>query len=202
MSPGSTGPTSSSGNNSSTSAGTPGWTGPIGTVATTPTPPKEATRSIVFPLGLAAILILSFFIVLTTGSFLAVGVLWILVAMTVLLLQTYGFINTAVLAPLLAVPVAQPVGSATSSLTNVTTLGNEVFHISDNKFTYDDAPAVCAAYGGQLATLEQIIHAYNHGAEWCGYGWSAGGMALYPTQKGTWDALQGLMIKMLIIGPV
>jgi hypothetical protein len=65
-----------------------------------------------------------------------------------------------------------------------------VFHISDNKFTYDDAPAVCAAYDAQLATLEQIIDAYNNGAEWCGYGWSAGGMALYPTQKGTWDALQ------------
>jgi hypothetical protein len=75
-------------------------------------------------------------------------------------------------------------------LTNVNIVGSEVFHIADNKFTYDDAPAVCAAYDSQLATLEQIIDAYNHGAEWCGYGWSAGGMALYPTQKGTWDALQ------------
>jgi hypothetical protein len=65
-----------------------------------------------------------------------------------------------------------------------------VFHIDDSQFTYADAPAVCAAYGAELATLEQIIEAYNHGAEWCGYGWSAGGFALYPTQKGTWQALQ------------
>jgi len=68
--------------------------------------------------------------------------------------------------------------------------GSEAFHIADNKFTYEDAPAVCAAYGSQLATLDQIILAYNAGAEWCGYGWSEGGMALYPTQKGTWDSLQ------------
>jgi len=68
--------------------------------------------------------------------------------------------------------------------------GSEVFHIADNKFTYEDAPAVCAAYGSQLATLDQIILSYNAGAEWCGYGWSEGGMALYPTQKGTWDLLQ------------
>jgi hypothetical protein len=102
------------------------------------------------------------------------------------LLNVYGFVTADILAP----AVVQPVGSATSSLTNVNIVGSEVFHIADNKFTYDDAPAVCAAYDSQLASLEQIIDAYNHGAEWCGYGWSAGGMALYPTQKGTWDALQ------------
>jgi hypothetical protein len=120
----------------------------------------------------------------------AVGVLWVLVLMIGFVLQVYGFIDANILAPVISAPAVQPVGSATSSLTNVNLVGNEVFHISDNKFTYEDAPAVCAAYDAQLATLEQIIDAYNHGAEWCGYGWSAGGMALYPTQKGTWDALQ------------
>jgi hypothetical protein len=109
--------------------------------------------------------------------------------MIVLLLEAYGFVTAAVLSPF-STPAPQPVGSATSSLTTVNSVANEVFHISDNRFTYDDAPAVCAAYDAKLATLEQIIEAYNHGAEWCGYGWSAGGMALYPTQKGTWDALQ------------
>lgn len=69
-------------------------------------------------------------------------------------------------------------------------MGSEVFHVSDATFTYDQAEAVCAAYDSQLATLEQIIEAYNHGAEWCSYGWSAGGMALYPTQKATWQQLQ------------
>lgn len=66
----------------------------------------------------------------------------------------------------------------------------EVFHISDNTYTYDDAPAVCAAYGAELASYDQITEAQVQGAEWCGYGWSAAGMALYPTQEATWQALQ------------
>ena len=32
--------------------------------------------------------------------------------------------------------------------------------------------------------------AYNNGGEWCGYGWSNGQMALFPTQKKTWNNLQ------------
>jgi len=154
--------------------------------------PAAATTSsgYVIPAVLAAGLVLTFFVLLSTGSILAVGVLWVVFAMIGFLLNVYGFITADVLSPLLATPSPQPVGSATSSLTNVNLVGSEVFHISDNSFTYDDAPAVCAAYDSQLASLEQIIDAYNHGAEWCGYGWSAGGMALYPTQKSTWDALQ------------
>lgn len=69
-------------------------------------------------------------------------------------------------------------------------VGSEVFHINDQVFTYDEAPAVCGAYGAELATLEQIMEAYSKGAEWCGYGWSVGGMALYPTQLETWKRLQ------------
>jgi len=145
-----------------------------------------ADNSYLIPSLLAGGLVLTFFVLLSTGSILAVGVLWVLFAMVGFLLNVYGFVTADILSP----PVVQPVGSATSSLTNVNIVGSEVFHIADNKFTYDDAQAVCAAYDSQLATLEQIIDAYNHGAEWCGYGWSAGGMALYPTQKGTWDALQ------------
>jgi hypothetical protein len=145
-----------------------------------------ADTSYLIPSLLAGGLVLTFFVLLSTGSILAVAVLWVLFAMVGFLLNVYGFVTADILAP----AVVQPIGSATSSLTNVNIVGSEVFHIADNKFTYDDAPAVCAAYDSQLATLEQIIDAYNHGAEWCGYGWSAGGMALYPTQKGTWDALQ------------
>jgi hypothetical protein len=66
----------------------------------------------------------------------------------------------------------------------------EVFHLSENTYTYDDAPAVCAAYGAELASYDQITEAQVQGAEWCGYGWSAAGMALYPTQEATWEALQ------------
>lgn len=66
----------------------------------------------------------------------------------------------------------------------------EVFNVGGNEFTYDEAAAVCAAYGADLATYDQINDAYTAGAEWCGYGWSQGGMALFPTQQATWELLQ------------
>lgn len=66
----------------------------------------------------------------------------------------------------------------------------EVFYVEGNQFTYADAPAVCAAYKSELASYDQIMDAFSKGAEWCGYGWSAGGMALFPTQESTWSLLQ------------
>ena len=66
----------------------------------------------------------------------------------------------------------------------------EVFYVSGNNYTYDEAPAVCAAYESELATYDQVTQAYGNGAEWCGYGWTQGGMGLFPTQTATWDALQ------------
>jgi hypothetical protein len=68
---------------------------------------------------------------------------------------------------------------------------NEVFNISNNFYTYDDAQAICASYDAKLATYDQVEDSYNHGGEWCNYGWSDGQMALFPTQKGTWKKLQG-----------
>jgi hypothetical protein len=67
---------------------------------------------------------------------------------------------------------------------------SEVFYVGGNEFTYDEAAAVCAAYDADLATYDQVNQAYNDGAEWCGYGWSQGGMALFPTQDSTWESLQ------------
>lgn len=66
----------------------------------------------------------------------------------------------------------------------------EVFNVRNNLYTYDEAREVCSFYGAKLATYDQIETAYNDGAEWCNYGWSEGQMALFPTQKATWDALQ------------
>ena len=66
----------------------------------------------------------------------------------------------------------------------------EVFNVSGNKYTYDDAQAVCKSYGSSLATYDQVESAYNSGAEWCNYGWSANQMAFFPTQKQTWQKLQ------------
>jgi hypothetical protein len=68
---------------------------------------------------------------------------------------------------------------------------DEVFNISNNLYTYEDAPEVCSLYGAKLATYDQIEEAYNKGGEWCNYGWSDGQMALFPTQKSTWTKLQG-----------
>ena len=66
----------------------------------------------------------------------------------------------------------------------------EVFNVSGNKYTYEDAQAVCKSYGASLATYDQVEQAYNIGAEWCNYGWSANQMAFFPTQKQTWQKLQ------------
>ena len=67
---------------------------------------------------------------------------------------------------------------------------DQVFHIPDNIYTYNDAKALCKAYDARLATYEEIENAYKKGAEWCGFGWSADQLALYPTQMATWKKLQ------------
>jgi hypothetical protein len=66
----------------------------------------------------------------------------------------------------------------------------EVFHVSDNKYNYEDAKAICAAYDGRLANYNEINQAYNDGADWCSYGWSDNQMALFPTQEEKWNKLQ------------
>ena len=66
-------------------------------------------------------------------------------------------------------------------------LKEQVFHVPENKYSYDDAGAICKAYGSRLATYDEVDQAFNKGADWCSYGWSAGQMALYPTQKEKWE---------------
>ena len=79
---------------------------------------------------------------------------------------------------------------ATKKTIKMPKIENEVFNVSNNKYSYEDAQAVCSSFGAKLATYDQIEAAYNKGAEWCNYGWSDGQMAFFPTQKGTWDKLQ------------
>lgn len=67
---------------------------------------------------------------------------------------------------------------------------HQVFHIPGNEYTYEDAKAVCHAYGAELATYDQLEDAYARGAEWCTYGWSQDQLALFPTQKSTYVELQ------------
>jgi hypothetical protein len=66
----------------------------------------------------------------------------------------------------------------------------QVFNIPGNYYNYEDANALCQAYGSKLATYEQIENAYKNGGEWCNYGWSEGQMALFPTQQQTFNNLQ------------
>jgi hypothetical protein len=66
----------------------------------------------------------------------------------------------------------------------------EVFNVSKNEFSYYDAEPLCKALGAELATFNQVKEAYNKGADWCNYGWVKGQVAVYPTQKASWDELQ------------
>jgi hypothetical protein len=73
---------------------------------------------------------------------------------------------------------------------NFSTGGKQVFNVSRNIYTYHDAAAVCSALDSDLATYEQVKDAYDQGADWCNYGWVKGQMAVYPTQKDTYEKLQ------------
>ena len=66
----------------------------------------------------------------------------------------------------------------------------EVFTISKNDYSYYDAAPLCKALGAELATYDEVKHAWQKGADWCNYGWVKGQMAVYPTQKGTYEELQ------------
>lgn len=66
----------------------------------------------------------------------------------------------------------------------------QVFNIPGNYYTYDNAKAICQAYGADLATYKQVEKSYENGGEWCNYGWSDGQMALFPTQQKTFQGLQ------------
>ena len=67
---------------------------------------------------------------------------------------------------------------------------DQVFNVSNNVYTYEEAQQVCTAFDASLATYDQIESSYQKGGEWCNYGWSEGQMAYFPTQKNTWDKLQ------------
>ena len=83
-----------------------------------------------------------------------------------------------------------PKVDASSCLVNLESTTDEVFNVSNNEYTFNDAAAVCKIYDAKLATYDQIEKAYQKGGEWCNYGWSDGQMAFFPTQKSTWDKLQ------------
>lgn len=65
----------------------------------------------------------------------------------------------------------------------------EVFHISNQEYSYDQSKCKCESYGGRLATKNEITNAYNNGANWCSYGWTEGQNAYYPVQKCYYDSV-------------
>ena len=182
--------TTPSGTSTATNAGSPATTSPAAVVQGA----AQVVTADLYGIFVAIFgVVLTLVVLFSTGSILAVFVLWAVIGLIITVLFYYGFIDleriagVKPVAPIVPTPSGTPRGDPSRGGPMV---GSEVFHISQNQFTYDEAPAVCAAFGSQLATLEQIIEAYNSGAEWCGYGWTAGGMALYPTQKRTWEELQ------------
>jgi hypothetical protein len=68
--------------------------------------------------------------------------------------------------------------------------GKEVFHISDNKYTYSQAEPLCKAFGAELATYDDVKRALKNGADWCSAGWVKGQNAVFPTQESTFQKLQ------------
>ena len=83
----------------------------------------------------------------------------------------------------------QPTSYQATSLPEIK-FKKQVFNIPGNYYDYDNAKALCQAYGANLASYDQIEKAYGSGAEWCNYGWSDDQLALFPTQKKTYDRLQ------------
>jgi hypothetical protein len=66
----------------------------------------------------------------------------------------------------------------------------EVFHIYNNKYTYEDAREICSTLDARLATYDEVEDAYNKGGGWCSYGWSEDQLALFPTQKDVYNKLK------------
>ena len=65
----------------------------------------------------------------------------------------------------------------------------EVFHISNQDYSYEQSKCKCESYGARLATNAEVTDAYNNGAHWCSYGWTEKQSAYYPVQKCEWDKI-------------
>lgn len=154
---------------------------------------------VILSLALGGVLLFVVIVYAVTGSVLAVFMVLALGGVLLYVLNLYGFVKIDTSKGGVDIQFYETSPKPAASKTILPGGGSagapiekkEVFYVSGNNYTYDDAPAVCAAYSADLATYDQVNEAYSGGAEWCGYGWTQGGMALFPTQQDTWDALQG-----------
>ena len=84
-----------------------------------------------------------------------------------------------------------PCNKKEKDIVRTITREKEVFHISDQVYTYEEAKCKCDSYGLRLATKQELVDAYNKGANWCSYGWCEGGSAYYPVQEDFYQLIQG-----------
>jgi len=150
------------------------------------------TSTILFA-SVAGVIILSVLTFVMTGSVLATIIVVTIIGMVIYTLYKMGYITVGydtggTLNVGYHETAPSPTSSKKSEPKNLEV--SEVFYVGGNDYVYDEASAVCAAYGAQLASYDQIAAAFAAGAEWCGYGWTQGGMALFPTQESTWADLQ------------
>ena len=134
----------------------------------------------------------------STMIFVIIGILLVLLLFNIL---TYFFSIDIVASiqhlfqtnPVLDITVNQNAGgiSASQNIPEIV-IRPQVFNIPGNTYGYEDAKTLCQAYGSRLATYDEVESTYNKGGEWCNYGWSDGQMALFPTQKNTYNTLQGI----------
>ncbi len=147
--------------------------------------------------AMGGLALLSVVVVVSTGSFFSLLVVLILIGILGYTLFKMGYLTIEKTPTGLNVGFFEktPVPSSLplDVLPTASLEKKEVFYVGGNDYVYDEAAAVCAAYDSELATYDQVGDAYTSGAEWCAYGWTQGGMALFPTQTKTWQALQGEM---------
>ena len=83
-----------------------------------------------------------------------------------------------------------PCNKKKKDIVRTITREKEVFHISDQIYTYKEAKCKCDSYGVRLATKQELVNAYNKGANWCSYGWCEDGSAYYPVQEDFYQLIQ------------
>lgn len=142
--------------------------------------------------GIVGLVVAAVIVYVSTQSILSVLVVFTLAGILGYVLYRMGFLNLSISGSGIDISFFEktPTPSAPQSVLRTPIETKEVFYVSGNDYTYDDATAVCAAYGADLATYDEVNDAFGKGAEWCGYGWTQGGMALFPTQQATWELLQ------------
>jgi len=101
-------------------------------------------------------------------------------------IQLTATLNDLFSQPKVEVDIVEPTEDASST---TSTYKPQTYHVQ-GQFDYANAKSVCKAYGGKLASIDQLKEAYDKGADWCDYGWSDDKMSLYPTQESSWQKYQ------------